>query len=360
MAEQYPLAEILDEQERIFKVWGSVDVIDRAGERIPMDELKKVMPILFKRGADVMDSHSNKKVGKWINYEFTEKEGKPGILLTGIIGKDYKLDDVVWDKIKTGDYSGSSFGGASLKEEWGTYKGNPERILRDLEGYEFSVVKAPCNPEATMESINYVAKGSNACKDSKDGGNQMDKKKQEETQETIPDVSAMEEILQLLREMKSMMEAKPMEEKEEEETVPEEPVEETQKQGEKDGIGAKPVNPSPEGGDVKLPESASDKVDEKGKTPTEEKDKVVLMEKNLMKDIQEIKKSLVNKTVTPRPEFSDVKKKEDKDLGFEIAKGLKSMNWAELNNEIKDANFQRAVDAHNAFLEFKKSRGGAQ
>ncbi|MEW6295955.1 MAG: HK97 family phage prohead protease [Candidatus Diapherotrites archaeon] len=158
MTEQYPLTEILNEDERIFTAYGSVDITDNQGERIPIQEFKPIMPIIFKRGADIMNSHSNKKVGKWVNYEFTEKNDKPAILLTGIIGKDYKLEDETWEKIKTGKYQGVSFGGASLKQDLGFYKGKPELILRDLEGYEFSVVEKPANPEAVFESINYIAK----------------------------------------------------------------------------------------------------------------------------------------------------------------------------------------------------------
>lgn len=151
---------ILNPEDRVFKSYGSVEIRDSDGEIIPMDEFEKIMPTVMKRGGTIIDSHSNKPVGKLLNYNFIDKEvnGKlrKGILLTGQIFKDYKLDDEVWDKIKKGIYKGMSFGGRAFETKFDF--DNKATLLKNLEGYEWSVCEQPANPEATFQDINYIAK----------------------------------------------------------------------------------------------------------------------------------------------------------------------------------------------------------
>ena len=70
---QLDKAEILNDNDRIFKLWGTVEVIDKDGELLPIDEFKKVMPLIMKRGGNLIDSHSNRVIGKILNYEFKKK-----------------------------------------------------------------------------------------------------------------------------------------------------------------------------------------------------------------------------------------------------------------------------------------------
>ena len=91
--------EILNTDDRTFKSWGTVEVRDREGDLLPMDEFRKIMPTLMKRGGTITDRHSNRTVAKILNYNFEMKdtpEGpREGIMITGHVFKDYDLDDVL-------------------------------------------------------------------------------------------------------------------------------------------------------------------------------------------------------------------------------------------------------------------------
>ncbi|MCH8329730.1 MAG: hypothetical protein IIB81_05075, partial [Nanoarchaeota archaeon] len=91
----------------------------------------------------------------------TPQGEKEGVLITGNVFKDYPLDDLVWDNILTGKYPGVSFGGHNSNFDFKYEKGmSPTKILKGIEGYEFSLVPGMGNQEATMQEINYFAKGS--------------------------------------------------------------------------------------------------------------------------------------------------------------------------------------------------------
>lgn len=154
--------EILNTEDRMFKAWGSVEVRDRENDLLPMDEFRKIMPVIMKRGGILMDRHSNRQTGKLLNYEFKMKdtpEGpKLGVLLTGEIFRDYEHDDMVWEGIKNGIYKGLSFGGRNKMKDVKFDKSGLTNILTKLEGFEFSLVPGMGNQEATMEEVNFLAK----------------------------------------------------------------------------------------------------------------------------------------------------------------------------------------------------------
>ncbi len=162
MPVQVPVDELHDENARIVKGWGTVDVFDKAGERLPMKEFKRIMPIIMKRGGLIMNRHTNQPVAKILNYEFKDKitkEGtKEGVYLTTEAFNDFKSDADVWKGIKDDEIQGFSFGGRNNKEELDFSQGLTRKVLKDLEGFEFSYVPKGCNQEATIEEINYIAK----------------------------------------------------------------------------------------------------------------------------------------------------------------------------------------------------------
>jgi len=161
--EQIPEVEILNKEDRIFKAWGSVEVKDKDGDLLPMDEFRKIMPIIMKRGGALMDTHTNRTIGKILNYEFREKQTEDGtaegVYLTCQVHQDFDLDDQIWKGIKDGDYQGLSFGGRNKFEEIKFEKGmDMTKVLTGLEGFEFSVVPSMANQEATMDQVNFLAK----------------------------------------------------------------------------------------------------------------------------------------------------------------------------------------------------------
>ena len=115
----------------------------------------------MKRGGHVSDSHTNRHVGKIDKYKFEidPDTGKEGVYLWGHIFKNFSADDVVWEKIKSGEYSGLSFGGRELDggprcESWGCYN-----EMREGELWEWAIVPRGANQNANITKYNEVAKG---------------------------------------------------------------------------------------------------------------------------------------------------------------------------------------------------------
>ena len=76
--------------ERYFEGYLTVQVKDKQGEVTIVDELMKVLPVWIDRGAPISDTHSNRIIGKGINYskvEYKDKDGEtyPAIKITGKI-----------------------------------------------------------------------------------------------------------------------------------------------------------------------------------------------------------------------------------------------------------------------------------
>ena len=152
------------DENRFFEGYLTVEMKDKQGELTIVDELYKVLPIWMDRGAPITDTHSNRVVGKGINFmktEFThDGETFPAIKITGKIHKNYELDADIWDKIKSGEYKGLSFGGATKADRTPKIMkdGDVAYALTDLEHYEVAVCKDPAVPLALITDYNPLAK----------------------------------------------------------------------------------------------------------------------------------------------------------------------------------------------------------
>ena len=151
--------------QRFFEGYLTVEVKDKQGEITIVDELIKVLPIWMDRGAPISDTHSNRIIGKGISYAKTvykSAEGSeyPAIKITGKIHKDYHLDDEIWNKIKSGEYKGLSFGGATKANRTPKIMkdGSIAYELKSLEHYEVAVCKDPAVPLALITDYNPLAK----------------------------------------------------------------------------------------------------------------------------------------------------------------------------------------------------------
>ena len=149
---------------RFFEGFLTVEMKDKQGEITIVDELYKVLPLWMDRGAPITDTHSNRVVGKGINFMKTtfEHDGVtyPAIKLTGKIHKNYELDTDIWEKIKSGEYKGLSFGGATKADRTPKVMkdGDVAYALTDLEHYEVAVCKDPAVPLALITDHNPLAK----------------------------------------------------------------------------------------------------------------------------------------------------------------------------------------------------------
>ena len=150
--------------DRFFEGYLTVVMKDRQGEITVVDELYKCLPIWMDRGAPITDTHSNRVVGKGINFMKTtfESEGVtyPAIKITGKIHKNYELDASIWEKIKSGEYKGLSFGGATKTDRSPKVMkdGSIAYELKDLEHYEVAVCRDPAVPLALITDYNPLAK----------------------------------------------------------------------------------------------------------------------------------------------------------------------------------------------------------
>ena len=157
--------ESVGSDDRYFEGLLTVQMKDKQGEVTIVDELYKVLPVWIDRGAPISDTHTNRIVGKGINYSRTtvkndDGEELPAIKITGKIFKNYELDNVIWEKIKNNEYKGLSFGGAtrSARSPIRMKDGSTAYALGDLEHYEVAVCNDPAVPMAIITDFNQIAK----------------------------------------------------------------------------------------------------------------------------------------------------------------------------------------------------------
>ena len=154
-----------DSGERFFEGLLTVEMIDRQGEVTMVDSLYKCLPIWMDRGGAISDTHSNRIVGKGINYAkttLTTDDGSelPALKIIGKIFNHTQLDNEIWGKIKSGEYRGLSFGGATTSDATPVQQsdGSIAFHLKDIEMYEIAVCEDPAVPFALITATNDVAK----------------------------------------------------------------------------------------------------------------------------------------------------------------------------------------------------------
>ncbi len=153
-----------DSDQRFFEGYLTVEMVDKQNEITIVDELMKVLPVWMSRDAPISDTHSNRIVGKGINFQKTtiteNGVAYPAIFIQGMIHKQYELDHEIWAKIKNGTYKGLSFGGATKSERVPVTNddGTTSYALKDLEHYEVAVCEDPAVPLALITNFNPIAK----------------------------------------------------------------------------------------------------------------------------------------------------------------------------------------------------------
>jgi len=138
---------IVNAQERIFKCWATVEILDTQGQIIPIEQMRKVMPMLLTRTVPIHIEHTNKAVGEALNYEFAQNAdyGAEGLLVTGKIYKGFPLDDQAWFGIQSGKLRGVSIGGQSSTGKPGTTEW--------VAPCEIALTSRPSNPGARMVAV---------------------------------------------------------------------------------------------------------------------------------------------------------------------------------------------------------------
>lgn len=160
--------EEVEKGARLFEGLLSGEVLDKQNEVTVRDELLKAMPTWMKRGSPISDSHTSRIVGKGLGFHKAEvKSGDhviPAIKIQAKIFEDNKVDDMVWNKIKSGEYKGFSYGGltTSAKEPVRHQDGSLSYMLKDLSVWEVAVCGVPSCPIALITDYNKIAKSYSA------------------------------------------------------------------------------------------------------------------------------------------------------------------------------------------------------
>lgn len=149
-------------EDRIYASWASVDMKDKAGELIPINDLIKQQDTLLKRHGPISDTHTNKIVGETLAYKVLEhpKSKSTGVLHLNKIFSDNLADDQVWKETQSGERKGSSVGGLNTGTSLGKDEvtGENVTVLNGFSQYETANVHDPCNPLALNEAVSVVAK----------------------------------------------------------------------------------------------------------------------------------------------------------------------------------------------------------
>ena len=144
-------------QTRLFIGHLSTNTIDKEGDKITTEAFKKVMPTFMRRGV-LIDSHTNKVIGRPLKYWTNERTGSTTVGWQ--IYDDYHIDHEAWDKIRNGTYEGMSIGGFAVpgKHEVVCDTDGCHVVINEIELWEGSAVKHGANTGAVIIAHNELAK----------------------------------------------------------------------------------------------------------------------------------------------------------------------------------------------------------
>jgi HK97 family phage prohead protease len=142
--------EMKDEGERIIAGYASVELVDKQGDLIPNDVLRKAWD-KFISNPDFMTSqllHSNVPIAKFLleHPKVPKKAGvdEKGLFVIAKVRDDIKKADEAWDLIKSGQLRAFSIGGEALKRSF-ICDGRCYKRIDELELHEISIVASPAN-----------------------------------------------------------------------------------------------------------------------------------------------------------------------------------------------------------------------
>lgn len=154
---------VKEEDTRLVKGYASVEILDRQRDMVPVDAMQKAMLKYMERGGLIMYGHMNKPVGKVLSWEVKEEPsyGVSAVEIIAQINKGYKIEDEVWDMIKSHKLTGFSIGGTATEVgEAKLVDGSQARVLKAIELSEISIVVEPANQGALINAVS-IAKANN-------------------------------------------------------------------------------------------------------------------------------------------------------------------------------------------------------
>jgi len=154
---KYGSMKVIDPDRRLFTAWATVNVRDLDGEMVDIESLEPYLPIFMDRSPPIIMEHTNKVVGKILSAKTAKrKDGTTGVLLDAKIFKDTKIEDQAWEDLKNEVIKGLSIGGEAERDM--------NKVLKDARIWEVSLTRNPACQEATIVSINNMAKSTEISK----------------------------------------------------------------------------------------------------------------------------------------------------------------------------------------------------
>lgn len=201
--------KVTDPESRVFEGIASVEMSDNGGDVVTPQQIGRLMDKFMSRGGDLNDMHSNRKVGKVLTWWETEIEVTPEVLERAVqanpqnpavrhvvsryvgktlpaiavraqIYKDFPYEDTVWDRIKSGEYRGLSFGGRGVPTSYASEHGGFVQQLTAF--WEISIVDAPKVALALLTGVNEIAQSDSERKEARDALQKLDESAVEEMQ----------------------------------------------------------------------------------------------------------------------------------------------------------------------------------
>ena len=153
-------------KDRIFCSWATVEMKDKAGELIPVEDVIKQQDVLMERNAPITDEHSNRVIGQTLAWKVLEHPMSKtlGVLHLNKIFNHNEFDDQVWGEIQSGKRTGSSIGGFNTSESYqkDNVTNSDAKVLHGFHQFETASVFDPCNPLALNEAVSVIAKSNKA------------------------------------------------------------------------------------------------------------------------------------------------------------------------------------------------------
>lgn len=166
--ERIPDAEVIkmieitkfeEDDKWIIAGYGSVDMIDKVGDEIPLNALNDALKrfLLQKKALNLMLEHSSTQIGfilpKWKGLE--TKVDERGLFLVAEIRRDIETAKEIWEKINSKGLNSFSVKVEVLKQPKKVCKENGEcwNILEQINLIEISVVKNPANEKSIFSVV---------------------------------------------------------------------------------------------------------------------------------------------------------------------------------------------------------------
>ncbi len=136
----------VEEDDRIIEMIVSPEILDYQNEIVDISGTLKVMPIWFRRGAVIIDRHTNWPCGQGLDWHSTTYKGYPAVWLKLKIFSDYLNDDRVWNDIQNGHLVMNSIGAESRIEFQECDDNKCWNRIKEYDLFELSMVDAGANP----------------------------------------------------------------------------------------------------------------------------------------------------------------------------------------------------------------------